>query len=282
MNNYAQNSPRQPSIGAILLDTGKINAGDAERILELQKRNGLKFGEAAKLLGLIEDQDIHKALSSQFDFAILHGEEKNFSLELIAAYQPFHIQVEALRALRSQLILRWLNEHKTLTITSSARAEGRSYIAANLAVVFSQLGERVLLIDADLRHPRQQSLFNLSGRYGLSDVLAGRADLSVICKIPALRDLSVLPAGTIAPNPADLLSRSFRTLLDNLKNQFEVILIDTPSADQAIDYQIISTICGGSLIIARQHYSRVNELNRLTESLQVTGNHVLGVVVNSF
>lgn len=282
MNNYPLNIPKQPSIGAILLDTGKINASDAEHILELQKRNGLKFGEAAKILGLVEDQDIQKALSSQFDFPFLSADENSFSHELIAAYQPFNIQVEALRALRSQLMLRWFNEHKTLAINSSARSEGRSYIAANLAVVFSQLGEKVLLIDADLRQPRQHRFFNVAVQYGLADILAGRSDLTTICKIPAFRNLSILPAGTIAPNPAELLSRSFRTLLDILRNQFEVILIDTPSADQAIDFHIISTICGGSLIIARQHFSKVNELNRLKHSLQETGNHVLGVVVSSF
>ncbi len=282
MNNYALKIPRQPSIGAILLDSGKINAGDAERILDLQKRNGLKFGEAAKKLGLIEEQDIQKALSNQFDFPFLSADENNFSRELTAAYQPFSDQVESLRAVRSQLMLRWLNDHKTLAICSSSRAEGRSYISANLAVVFSQLGERVLLIDADLRHPRQHSLFNLSGQFGLADILAGRADLSTISKIPAFRDLSILPAGTIAPNPVELLSRNLKALLEALKNQFEIILIDTPSADQGIDYQIISASCGGSLIIARQHVSKLNELKRLTHSLQETSNHVLGVVVNSF
>lgn len=282
MNSYALKITRQPSIGAILLDTGKINAGDAERIIELQKRDGLKFGEAAKMLGLVEDRDIQKALSNQFDFPFLSADDNSFSRELVAAYQPFSTQVEALRAVRSQLMLRWLSEHKTLAVISPAKQEGRSYIAANLAVVFSQLGERVLLIDADLRQPRQQRLFNLSGQYGLADILAGRADLSTISKIPAFRDLSVLPAGTIAPNPVELLSRGFKSLLEALKNQFEVILIDTPPADQAIDHQVIATYCGGSLLVARQHHTKVNDLNRLTHSLREMGSHVTGVVVNSF
>lgn len=282
MNHYAPKFPRQPSIGAILLDTGKINAGDAARIIELQKRNGLKFGEAARILGLVEEQDIQKALSNQFDFPFLTADEQGFSRELVAAYQPFSAQVEALRVVRSQLMLRWLSDHKAVAVTGSARQEGRSYIAANLAIVFSQLGERILLIDADLRQPRQHTLFNLSGQYGLSDILAGRSDLSAISRIPAFRDLSILPAGTIAPNPGELLSRGFKPLLAELKTQFEVILIDTPPANQAIDHQVIAASCGGGLIVARQHTGKINELKRLTHSLRETGSHVIGVVVNNF
>lgn len=282
MKHYAAQNSAQASIGAILLDTGKIKASDAERIIALQKRNGLKFGEAAKTLGLIEEHDIQKALSNQFDFPFLTTGENGFGRELVAAYQPFSPQVEALRALRSQLMLRWVDEHKALAIIGSAREEGRSYIAANLAVVFSQLGESVLLIDADLRQPRQHTWFNLPGQYGLADILAGRADLSAIAKIPAFRDLSVLPAGTIAPNPVELLSRGFKPLLAALKNQFEVILIDTPAANHSIDNQVIAASCGGSLIVARHHMSKVNELKHLTHSLQESGSHVIGVVVNSF
>ncbi|MGZ5059665.1 MAG: chain length determinant protein tyrosine kinase EpsG, partial [Methylobacter sp.] len=169
------------SMGALLLDAGKLSTRDVERIVELQKQKAMLFGDAAKLLGLINDDDIQKALSYQFDFPFLATSEESFSQELVAAYQPMSLQVEALRAVRGQLMLRWFtNVHKTLTLVSLSRGEGRSLMAANLAIVFSQLGERTLLIDADLRQPRQHTLFKLQSVYGLSDVLAGRADLTVI------------------------------------------------------------------------------------------------------
>ncbi|MDP1774312.1 MAG: chain length determinant protein tyrosine kinase EpsG [Methylobacter sp.] len=271
------------SMGALLLDAGKINANDAERIIILQKQKGMQFGDAAKALGLINDGDIQKALSHQFDFPFLTASEEHFSRELVAAYQPFSAQVEALRAVRGQLMLRWfIDVHKTLAVVSPSRGEGRSYMAANLAIVFSQLGERTLLIDADLRHSRQQALFKLQGGYGLSDVLAGRSDLTAVTRIPAFRDLSILPAGTVPPNPVELLSRGLKNCLQQLQTQFDVILIDAPSAEEGIDAQIIASNCGGALLVARQDKTRLNDLQHLKEALQDTGSQCLGVVLTDF
>ena len=271
------------SMGALLLDAGKISASDAERIIALQKQEGMHFGNAAKALGLINDDDIQKALSYQFDYPFLGVSEEHFSRELVSAYQPFSRQVEALRAVRGQLMLRWfIDVHKTLALVSPGRGEGRSNMAANLAIVFSQLGERTLLIDADLRHSRQHSLFKLEGGYGLSDVLADRADLTVVSRIPAFRDLSILPSGTVPPNPVELISRGLKGCLQQLQAQFDVILIDTPSVGQGIDAQIIASLCGGALLVARQHKTRLNDLQLLKESLQETGSQCIGVVLTDF
>jgi len=109
--------------------------------------------------------------------------------------------------LRSQISLRWTHpkERKSLVIASAGRGEGRSWLAANLATVFAQMGERVLLIDADLRHPRQHELFNLNNSVGLSALLTGRAGREIVVRIhPKLR-LFVLPAGLLPPNPQELL-----------------------------------------------------------------------------
>ncbi len=271
------------SMGDLLLDAGKITARDTECIIALQKQNGMLFGDAAKALGLVNDDDIQKALSYQFDFPFLSTTEESFSPELVAAYRPMSAQVEALRAVRGQLMLRWFTDvHKTLTLISPSRGEGRSLMAANLAIVFSQLGERTLLIDADLRQPRQHTLFKLQSIYGLADVLAGRADLTAITRIPAFRDLSILPAGTVPPNPVELISRNLKKCLHQLQTQFDVILIDTPSAELGIDAQIISSNCGGALLVARQHKTRINDLQMLKDALQETGSQCLGVVLTDF
>ncbi len=283
MINEISKTENTASLGALLLDAGKISVSDAERIIAVQKQRGMRFGDAAKTLGLINDDDIQKALSHQFDFPFLAAGEENFSRELVAAYQPFSPQVEALRAVRGQLMLRWfIDVYKSLALTSSCRGEGRSHMAANLAIVFSQLGERTLLIDADLRQPRQHALFKLQGIYGLSDILAGRADLSVVTRIPAFRDLSILPAGTVPPNPVELISRGLKNCLQQLQTQFDVILIDTPSAEQGIDAQIIASHCGGALLVARQHKTRLNDLQQLKAALQETGSQCLGVVLTDF
>ncbi len=271
------------SIGNFLRVAGKINDSDIENITALQKQKGLRFVEAAKALGLIDDDDVHKALSYQFDFPFLAASEENFSRELIAAYQPFTAQVEALRTVRGQLMLRWfIDVHKTLALVSPSRKEGRSSIAANLAIVFSQLGVRTLLIDADLRQPRQYELFKLQAGYGLSDVLVGRANLSVVTRIAGFRYLSVLTAGTVPPNPVELISRNLKNCLQQLQTQFDVILIDTPAAEQGIDARIIASLCGGALLVARQHKTHLNNLQLLKEALQETGTQCLGAVITDY
>ncbi len=283
MFNEMNETESAASMGALLLDAGKISVSDAERIILLQKQQGLHFGEAAKALGLINEDDIQKALSHQFDFPFLMASDDHFSRELVAAYQPFSAQVEALRAVRGQLMLRWFRDaRKTLAVVSPGRGEGRSCMAANLAIVFSHLGERTLLIDADLRNSRQQALFKLQSAYGLSDVLAGRADLSAVTRIPAFRDLSVLPAGTVPPNPGELIGRGLKHCLQQLKTQFDVILIDTPAAAQSMDAQMIASNCGGALLVARQHKTRMNDLQHLKDALQDTGSQCLGVVLTDF
>ena len=281
--NEITKSESTASIGALLLEAGKITEGDAERIVALQKHNNMRFGDAAKSLGLINDDDIQKALSHQFDFPFLFENEEHFSQELIAAYQPFSKQVCALQSMREQLMLRWFSEaHKTLALVSPNRCEGRSFIAANLAIVFSQLGERTLLIDADLRQPKQHTLFNLQDSYGLSDVLAGRSDLTVITQLEAFRNLSILPAGTVLPNPTEWLSRSLKNCLLQLQKQFDVILIDTPSAEQGMDAQIISSLAGGSILVVRQNKTQLNSLQLLKEAIQDTGGNCLGAVLNEY
>ena len=271
-------------MGALLLNAGKISASDAECIISLQKQKGMRFGDAAKSLGLITDDDIQEALSHQFDFLFLAASEDDFSPELIAAYQPFCTQVEALRTVREQLLLRWFTDahNATLALVSLNHDEGCSRIAANLAVIFSQIGKRTLLIDANLRQPQQQTLFNLQGCYGLSDLLAERADLTVINKISPLRNLSVLLAGSLTPNSVDLISRGLKSCLLQLQKQFDVILIDTPSAEQGMDAQIIASLCHASLLVVQRHKTHLNNLQILKESLQSTGGQCLGAILTDF
>src|SRR5450830_1639547 len=196
------------SIGGLLLESGKITPEGAERVLRMQKELGIRFGEAAQRLGLVSEADIQQVLARQFNYPYLPRGTGNFSDKLIAAYEPFGQQVETLRAIRSQLMLRWFARgHKALVVVSINADDGAAIFAANLAVVFSQLGEQTLLVDANLRKPRQHEVFNLTQRQGLSDVLAGRADMGAVTRIESFVDLSVLGAGTLPPNPQELLSR---------------------------------------------------------------------------
>lgn len=272
------------SIGKILLDAGKLKAGDAERALRLAKDKGIRFGEACIELKIVSQADIDGALSRQFDYPYLRPGEANLSNELVAAYHPFSTQVEALRALRTQLLLRWFNpERKLLAIVSPSRGDGRSYLAANLAIVFSQLGEKTLLIDADMRHSRQQDLFNISNQYGLAALVTGRVNGAAVERVGHFANLCVIPAGATPPNPLELVSRpEFKDLLANESQSFDVVLIDTPAAEISSDAQAIAARAGGALVVARQDRSRIDAIGRLTASIQSTRAEVVGCVFNRF
>src|SRR5574340_357997 len=146
----------EANIGKLLQEAGKLKPQDMERVLKLQQEQNLRFGEAAQKLGLVTEADIRQALSQQFEYPYFPAAEASLNSELTAATAPYSKEAEALRSVRSELLLRWFNEgHKTLAIGSSRADEGASYLAANLAVLFAQMGRKVLLIDANMRQPRQ-------------------------------------------------------------------------------------------------------------------------------
>ena len=285
----AQSVPTQPATGTgrlfgdILVDAVRLSSIDVDRILTFQEGTHVRFCEAGQALGLLTEDDIRYALSVQFDYSYL-SDDSSLSRELVAAFEPASRSVEDFRALRSQLMLRWFDtrsDRRSLAISSASHGEGRSYLAANLAIVFSQLGERTLLIDADLRTPRQHKLFNLGARAGLSDMLVGRAGSEAVVGVTELRDLSVLPAGVIPPNPQELLGRQrFSTFLTSMGENFDVIIIDTPAACAYADAHTVAVRAGAALLVARQGRSSVPQMAQLTQGLRDFGVSVLGSVLN--
>ena len=273
------------SIGRFLLEMGKINPQDTERILQKQQQDGLKFGDAAKQLGLITDVDLQQALSRQFEYTYLPAENKQYSQDLVAAYQPFSAQVESFRVLRSQLLFRWLSEgFKTISIVGANSGEGTTYVAANLAIVFSQLGKRTLLIDGNLRQPRLQKMFALKQNFGLSDILIDRTPRTELLNIiPDIPNLTVLGAGTLPPNPQELLSREvFLQLIKYASTVFDVIIIDSPAITEGSDAQIISSVTKGAVLVSRINSTTINDMRSLKVQIQGAGANVIGAVVNNF
>jgi len=275
------------SLGAILIDSGQLTPEDAERVLQLQKAENLRFGAAAVKLGLLSEADIQYALARQFSYAYLRklpGEKKPVSDELVAAYQPFSPRVEQIRAIRSQLMLRWFDKaelRQVLTVVGAGRSDGRSYLAANLAVVFSQLGERTLLVDADLRSPRQHELFFLENKAGFSTVLSGRSREEAIVRIPDLAGLCVLPAGPVPPNPLELLNRlNFDEFLIQVKASFDIVIIDTPALSIGEDGAMMAVRTGAALAVARKGKTRMADFTDMVQGLTNAGVAVVGSVLN--
>lgn len=278
--------PQERPIGAILVESGRLRPEDAERIVRLQRERGLRFGEAARELHLASDEDVAFALAHQFDYAYVARGDSVIADSVVAAYRPYSNEVEALRGLRTQLMLRWFREstnRRRLAVVSPAEGDGRSWVAANLAVVFSQLGERTLLIDADLRRPVQHRLFGIGNAAGLSTLLAGRSGGEAIRRIDGLVSLSLLPSGPQPPNPQELLSRApFITLLDRLGAQFDVIIIDTPAAAEGADAELIAARAGAAFMLARQNASSTRELAGFGERLAGAGVPLVGAVLNAY
>jgi chain length determinant protein tyrosine kinase EpsG len=275
------------SIGAVLVDAGRLSIHDAERILRQQASTGLRFGETAIAMGLLTPADIELALSRQFEFSYLQSGDDGFSRELVVAFQPFSPVVEQIRVLRSQLMMRWLDEvhgRGALAVISPERREGRSFVAANLAIAFAQLGERTLLIDADMRKPRQEKLFNLDGKVpGLSAVLSGRSGLESAVRLPQLAGLCVLPAGVVPPNPQDLLARaSFGQLLEQAEKAFQVVIVDTPPASASADAMVTAAKCGSAVIVARRDHTPAVALHSAMSALNKSNARIIGSVLNTY
>lgn len=275
------------AIGDILVASGRLRTEDAARILQRQQQDHLQFGDAAIALKLLTKEDVDFALSKQFSYAYLSDHDTSLSPELVAAYKPFSRVGENLRAVRSQLMLRWFNTdpaRKVLAVVSPGALEGRSFIAANLAVVFAQQGERTLLIDADLRGATgqgQHALFKLDKSAGLSGLLAGRAGIEAALPVPGLPGLAVLPAGAVPPNPQELLGRAaFGELLQLASQQFDVIIIDTPAGSAFADAEIIAARAGAALLVARKNQSQLTDAARLSKRLQDSGVALVGSVLN--
>jgi protein-tyrosine kinase len=275
---------RGRAIGTILVEQGRLDSKEVEEIQRFANSHGVRFGEAAVQLKRITERDIESAIAQQYNYPVLaRGGEGGVADDVIAAYMPQSDAVEPLRALRSQIILRWFNNasRRVLAISSAERGEGRSWLAANLATMFAQLGERTLLIDADMRHARQHRMFNIDNSVGLSALLTGRAGREIARRIhPQLR-LFVLPAGIIPPNPQELLARPvFDVILDHFAAQFSLVILDTPAASETADAQILAANAGNAVMIARRNCTSQAKLAAAMQMFTDTGVNVIGSVIN--
>lgn len=274
--------PGRP-IGEFMRNACKLDEGQILKIVAHHRKSGLRFGEAAVALRLANRRDVLEALSRQFQYNIgFSGQQANG--ELVAAIDPFGDQADAFRELRSRLLLEVLGDrpHGALAVVSPDVGDGKTYTAANLAVAFSQLGERTLLIDADMRTPRQHGLLGVAPRAGLSNVLAGLAEPgATISPVPGLPSLFLMPAGAVPPNPLELLQRTaFGMLVRDMLEQFEHVLIDTAAATRGADSRVVAAQCSAALVLARTGRSRMDHLEGLLAALARGPAKIAGIVMN--
>lgn len=193
---------------------------------------------------------------------------------------PFAV-AEAYKAARTNIMFKLTEKGKnSLVFTSAYLAEGKTTTCVNLAITFSQTGSKVLVIDADLRKPRVHRLLNVPLAPGLSDTLAGMADGSCI-KQTSFENLYVLSAGTIPPNPAELLTSDTMTkLLESACETFDYVFIDTPPVGLVTDASVLAAKTTGALLVARQGYSTKDGIKSAIEALESSGANIIGFIFN--
>ncbi|MGB3608800.1 MAG: chain-length determining protein [Cellvibrio sp.] len=269
-------------MGHMLVDTGKITAADLKAIIALQNERGIRFGEAALLLGLVSPADIRAVLARQFAYTSVPDSATRLAPTLTAVFRPESAEVEALRSLRSELMLRYFNTapNQSLAVVGAEDAETIARTTANLAIVFSQMGMRTLLIDSNLRESQLHKLFGVDSRQpGLADLIADRARIQPL-PVATLQSLWLLPAGTQAPNPQELLSgKNYREYIGELTRRFDVTLISTSPMSLNRDAQLVAAHAGAALLIAQQHSSRMKDLEALCTSLWGVGVRVVGAAL---
>jgi capsular exopolysaccharide synthesis family protein len=206
----------------------------------------------------------------------------NSQRSLITYVDPKSPISEQYRTIRTNIEFSSVDkEIKTLMVTSPGPAEGKSTTAANLAVVFAQQAKKVLLVDTDLRKPTVHYTFNQNNTYGLTSVLSKQKSLSEVVNLTDQPYLSVLTSGPIPPNPAELLgSKAMEQFLEEAKQEYDVVLFDTPPVLAVTDAQILANRSDGVLLVVYSGKTEMDEATKAKDLLTAAKGKLLGMVLN--
>ena len=202
---------------------------------------------------------------------------------VVSVAEPTSPGAEAFRSLRTSLqFARQGQRLRSVLVTSPGVGEGKTSILANLGVVFAQAGERVVLVSSDLRRPMIGELFGLSEDIGMASVLLGERALSeAVLPVPGFERLSLLPAGPVPSNPAEMLNSAYaERLFAELRDHFDLVLIDSPPVLPVTDASILSRYADATLMLAAAGQTRRADLQRAAERLNQVGATILGIVLN--
>jgi protein-tyrosine kinase len=276
-----------------------------ENINELMHKLQIRFADAAVHTGVITQDELDRAMDWIRHRAVQHGrgiieevlrrqvrrevvlwqgKQLRPSERLLLAHDPDHSHSEALRSLRTELLLRTRNMGSTgvLALLSPCAGEGRSHLAAELAIAFAQLGRRTLLVDADMRRPHQHVLFGAENDRGLAQALVDTGPIHMR-GIEGLQQMALLTSGALPRNPLELLSgHRFERLIAEWRRNFEFVIFDTPPAAESSDAIAVATAVGQVLVTSRANVTPLSALKEMSRKLQATHARTLGAVIGSF
>lgn len=222
---------------------------------------------------------IEKKTSIPIISAIGHSSNKG---EIPAFEAPKSALAESFRSLRTNLQYMLIEkDQKIVAISSTVSGEGKTFCSSNLAAIFAMAGKKTLLIGLDLRKPKVHKIFNLDNSNGISTCLIGKTSLSEIISPTKIDNLYIATSGPVPPNPAELLgSPAMSKLIDEARNNFDIIILDTPPFGMVTDGRIISRLSDLSLFIIRQNYSSLKVLDLLEEVNRQNDIGQMGLILN--
>ena len=203
---------------------------------------------------------------------------------IISYNDPKSVISEQYRAIRTNIEYSNVDQNtKTILVTSSDKNEGKTTTVSNLAVSFANLNKKVLLIDCDLRNASIHKMFRLNNIYGLTDILAKDRAVDKCIQETELENLYVLTAGAIPPNPAEILSsEKMKNLIEDLKNIYDYIFIDTPPIGLVTDAGALSSFIDGVVLVVKSESVEKKYLEETKKKLDAVDARILGAILNSY
>ena len=215
---------------------------------------------------------------------IARKKKNGIERELVAITMPNSLISEQFRRLRTNLNFSSTKENlQTLIVTSANAGEGKSMVAANLAVVYAQEGKKVLLVDSDLRNPTAHKTFRMQNDVGISTLLTEEMNVEKAVRKTAIENLDLLCSGPIPSNPSELLSsKAMEDLMGKLKKAYDFVIFDSPPILSVVDGQIIANKCDASIFVINSGKTDREQALEAKEAITSSGSKVLGVILNNY
>ncbi|WP_353199117.1 hypothetical protein [Sandarakinorhabdus sp.] len=284
---YTSNTRYDAPIRDVLTRLGYLTDDQAARVAGHASERALDFDQAALELGYITTEDLDRAREQLItSMALQDVARRPVSDELVVLSDPASVRAESIRMLRTQVIAQHIkNGRRGLAVVGSADGHGCSWVAANLAVAMSQVGFKILLVDANMRSPRQDQIFGLDPNApGLSNFLSLQvARPERVVNANVLPGLALITAGPPTSRPQELLSGNrFRDGVNALLREYDLVLFDTPAANTSADALNIGAAAAYALIVGRANHSFYKDISTMADQLAAARCAVVGAVLNEF
>lgn len=269
---------------AALIDFCKLSDEAINAIDRAEHSLSLDFCTAALNLGYVTQADIDASRRSRQQVVVIEQRRSRPRSQLRLLRDPYDAHSEKVRALRTELLLRRQahGEAEFVAVLSPCGGEGRSQLAAELAIAFSQLDQPTLLVDADLRQPKQHVLFGTDNDSGLSDAIVGNSDPQLHA-VDGLPQLSLLTAGPLPSNPLELLSDGrFEEMVAEWRRSYAFVVLDTAPVERYSDGLAVAHLAGRVLALSRAQHTPDKQMRNMLRRLSATQSMILGAVINHF